>query len=96
MKVNNPKKTFLSLKLIIEIKKGQNSNPYQFSNLAKRVMTNFHFSWYCDPATNQHGNVKEFWTDEDSISKQLEQMKKWQNEEAKKISDLIWVLLFGQ
>ena len=52
-------------------------------------MANFHFSWYCDPTTYQHGNVKEFWTDEDSILKQLEQLKKWQNEEAKKIPDLI-------
>ena len=52
-------------------------------------MANFHFSWYCDTATYQNGNLKEFWTDEDSISKELEQLKKWQNEEVQKISDLI-------
>ena len=52
-------------------------------------MANFHFSWYFDPATYQNGNVKEFWADEDSISKELEQLKKWQNEEVQKISDLI-------
>ena len=89
MWVNNPKKTFLSLKLIIEINKDQNRISYRFANLAKRVMANFHFSWYCDLTTYQHGHVKEFWTDEDSISKELEQLKKWQNEEVQKISDLI-------